>query len=39
MKLSIPSRNVLAAVLLAILIVMMSKNIFYLKIIIKNINP
>ena len=39
MKLSIPSRNVLAAVLLAIFIVMMSKNIFYLKNYYQNINP
>jgi hypothetical protein len=39
MKLSMPSRNVLAAVLLAIIIVMMSKNIFYIKNYYQNINP
>jgi hypothetical protein len=39
MKLSIPSRNVLAAVLLAIFIVIMSKNIFYIKNYYQNINP
>jgi 4-amino-4-deoxy-L-arabinose transferase-like glycosyltransferase len=39
MKLSIPSRNVLAAVLLAIFIVMISKNFFYIKNYYQKINP
>ena len=39
MNLSIPFRNVLAVVLLSIFIVMMSKNIFYIKNYYQNINP
>jgi len=39
MNLSIPTRNVLAAALLAIFIVIMSKNIFYIKNYYQNINP
>jgi 4-amino-4-deoxy-L-arabinose transferase-like glycosyltransferase len=39
MNLSIPSRNILAAVLITIFIVIMSKNIFYIKNYYQNINP